>query len=63
MGYEEVKHSLEDVAIDNAIALLDELLQNANLGPESLYVWAQEGRRFIETAIDDLKWLEDNRCV
>lgn len=61
MGYEEVKQSLEDLAISNAIALLDELLHNANLGPESLYVWAQEERRFIETAIDDLKWLEENK--
>jgi len=61
MGYEEVKHNLENLAINNAITLLDELLQNANLGPGSLYVWAQEERRFIETAIDDLKWLEENK--
>lgn len=61
MGYEEVKAGLQDLAISNAVALLDELLQNANLGPERLYVWAQEERRFIETAIDDLKWLEENK--
>lgn len=63
MGYEEVNHSLEDLAVGNAIGLLDEVLRNAALGPDNLYVWVQEERQLIADTISDLHWVKGDRYI
>lgn len=63
MSYEEVRHSLEDLTINNAIGLLDEVLMNAALGPDSLYVWVQEERQLIADTISDLHWVKGDNYI
>lgn len=51
--------NMDEVTENNVVALLEECVANANLGPSSLWLWFLQKRPLIERALEDANFGEE----
>jgi len=50
---------MDDITANNVVALLEECVANANLGPSSLWLWFLQERPLIERTLLDANFGND----
>ncbi len=51
----------DEITINNAIGLLDELIHNGSNNRESLIAWYESEKELIKSTLSELKEIEDSQ--